>query len=160
MRVTLIAICEKLPAWVVAGVEDYARRLRPPFGLTLVDLPLAPRPKLGVADCLKHEAERLRKAIPKGARMVALHEGGRTLGSEALAGTLTRWQHETRELALLIGGPDGLDRSLLAEAHQCWSLSALTLPHALVKVLVAEQLYRVQALAHGHPYHRGVPEGR
>ena len=160
MRVTLIAICEKLPAWVAAGVEDYARRLRTPYGLTLIDLPLAPRPKLGVADCLRHEAERLRKAVPKGARIIALHEGGRVLDSEALAGTLTRWQHETRELALLIGGPDGLDRGLLAEAHQSWSLSALTLPHALVKVLVAEQLYRAQALASGHPYHRGSPEGR
>jgi 23S rRNA (pseudouridine1915-N3)-methyltransferase len=155
MRLLLIAIGQKLPAWTVAGFDEYARRMPAHLKLELVERPASPWAARGeVARGMREEAEALRAAIPRGARVVALDGRGEPWSTAALATRLGDWQHEGRDLALLAGGADGLDPDLRAQADQRWSLSALTLPHPLVRVLVAEQLYRAHTVLSGHPYHR------
>ncbi len=158
MRIHLISIGRRMPDWVAAGYQEYARRLPPECALHLVELdPLrrgqgqrAAAAELARAD----EGERLIKAIPKGAWVVALDGRGQGWSTEDLAGQLKGWLGAGRDLALLVGGPDGLAESCLARADQRWSLSRLTFPHPLVRVILAEQLYRAWSLLKGHPYHR------
>lgn len=154
MRLLLIGVCERTPGWVREGVDDYVRRLRPPFSWREIDLPLTkgqPEPARARAE----QASRLLAAVPKGALRVVLDERGEALDSRSFARRLAGFQQQASQLAMVVGGPDGLDESVRAGASLVWSLSPLTLPHALVRVLVAEQLYRAQSLLSGHPYHRG-----
>ncbi len=155
MKIHLVAIGEKMPAWVVAGFEEYARRLPRECSLMLRELPLATRGKTG--DPLKwkrEEAEALRAALPKGAYIVALDVLGKTWDTPELSRRLGVWMQEHSDVVLLVGGPDGLDETLLSEAHARWSLSALTFPHPLVRIVLAEQVYRAWSLLNQHPYHR------
>lgn len=155
MRLVLLAVGQKMPAWVTSGFDDYARRLPPHLKLELVERPASAWATRGdIARSVREEAEGLRAAIPKGAWVVALDERGSGWSTTQLAGRLADWQQGGRDIALLIGGPDGLDTSLRDAADQRWSLSPLTLPHPLVRVLVAEQLYRAWSILAGHPYHR------
>jgi 23S rRNA (pseudouridine1915-N3)-methyltransferase len=142
MRVRLIAAGTRLPAWMDAGVEEYGRRFGRGLQFELVEIPLA------------REAERMRAAIAAGDYVVALEVGGRTMATPELARWLAARMASGKNLALLIGGPDGLDAGLSKKADFCWSLSPLTWPHGLVRVMVAEQLYRAHSLLLGHPYHR------
>ena len=142
MRIRLIAAGNRLPAWMDAGVDEYARRFGRGLKFELVEIPLA------------REAERMRAAIADGDYVVALEVGGRAMSTPELARWLSARMAGGRNLALLVGGPDGLDAGLSSRADFRWSLSPLTWPHGLVRVMVAEQLYRAHSLLLGHPYHR------
>ncbi len=152
VRIQLVAVGDKPPRWVREGFNEYAKRLAGgwKFGLTEV----APGGRGGVPP-MEQEGERLLRAVPKGARVVALAVEGESWSTEGLARRLDRWSHEGRQLALVVGGADGLGTAVFARADTAWSLSALTLPHMLVRVVVAEQIYRAWTVLSGHPYHRG-----
>lgn len=153
MRIRILTISERQPDWVTQCCNEYLRRLPRHLAAEVVELALAKRredPLRAKAD----EGERLLAAVPKGALVVALDEHGSAWTSVQLAQQLERWQHSGRDLALLIGGPDGLSPAALASAQQRWSLSPLTLPHGMARMVVAEQLYRAQSIIEGHPYHR------
>lgn len=151
----MLAVGRRMPAWVDAGVADYLKRFPPECKLQLQEIEPAHRSKNVPADRYRaEEAERLLTAVPKGASVVALDERGKSPGSTELARWLESWMQEGRDIALLIGGPDGLDERCLQAASLHWSLSPLTLPHALVRVILAEQLYRAWSILRKHPYHR------
>ena len=155
MKIRLYALGTRMPAWVDEGYRDYARRLRGGWSLELVEVPVAKRnARSPTARLVEEEGERLLAALPASATVVALDERGTAMASAGLARRLAEWQREGAPLALMIGGPDGLSARCLARASLRWSLSPLTLPHALVRVVVAEQLYRAWSILHRHPYHR------
>jgi len=155
MHIHLLAVGEKMPAWVETGFHDYCKRLPRDWRLQLHEIPLAKRGKNATAaQWLAEEGARLRAAIPAGAHTVALAIAGQTWTSEEFATVLQRWRDMAKPIALLIGGPDGLAPDVLAQAAERWSLSPLTLPHPLVRIVIAEQLYRAWSLLHHHPYHR------
>lgn len=155
MRVRLIAIGGKMPRWVTDGYNEYAKRLPQDMQLELVELSLGHRGKNSdVARAKKLEGDQMLAAIPKGDRVIALEVGGKSWSTEQLADQLEDWRMDGRNVSLLVGGPDGLDSRCVALADQKWSLSALTLPHPLVRVLLAEQLYRAWTVIQGHPYHK------
>lgn len=154
MRLRLTAVGTKMPAWLNSGFRDYADRMPRECALQLVEVSLpkrGKRPHLG--KLLEQEAERLLKAAG-GARIVALDERGRQPDTAEFARWLEGWLGGRRDVAFLVGGPDGLAARCMESAERVWSLSRLTLPHALVRVLVAEQCYRAVSLLRGHPYHR------
>jgi len=155
MKLIIAAVGNRMPAWVQAGWDEYARRL--PADCAIVLREIRPEPRntgKTPAQMMAAEAERLEAAIPAGAWTIALDERGRDLSTAALAGDLTDWRRDGRQPIFLIGGPDGLDNGLKQRCQQRWRLSSLTLPHPLVRVLLAEQLYRAWSLMTGHPYHR------
>ena len=160
MRIHLICIGRRMPAWVETGYQEYAKRLPPECTLKLIEVEPMRRGKTGnrpgEAELAREdEAQRLLKAIPKGAAVVALDGRGQGWTTPDLAVQLKDWLGGGRDQALLVGGPDGLAPCCLARADQCWSLSRLTFPHPLVRVILAEQVYRAWTLLNGHPYHRG-----
>jgi 23S rRNA (pseudouridine1915-N3)-methyltransferase len=143
-----------MPAWVAAGFDVYARRM--PRETPLILKEIRPEPAGGVpADRVRDaEAQRLRNSLPAGCRVVALDEHGQSLRTDAFAARIEGWSHAGQDVAFLIGGAEGLDSSLKQSAHLMLSLSAMTLPHQLVRVVLAEQLYRAVSLLRNHPYHR------
>lgn len=156
MHIYLITIGNRMPSWVDEGYREYARRLPAECSLQLVELPLARRSKAADIRRLKREeGKRILDAIPKGARVVALEVEGRPWSTPQLSSRLETWMGAGCDIALLVGGPDGLDASCREQADELWSLSNLTLPHPLVRIVVAEQLYRAWTVLKGHPYHRG-----
>jgi len=155
VKIRLISVGTKMPAWVDEGYGDYAKRLSAEITLELVEIAAGKRGKnADLARITDKEGEAMLAAIPAGDRVVALDVQGRSFSTEALAATLEDWLPAGRNTSLLIGGPEGLAPAALARADERWSLSALTLPHPLVRVLLAEQLYRAWTLLKGHPYHR------
>ncbi len=155
MRIHIITIGQRPPAWVEAGFTDYVRRMPPSCAINLVEIALAKRSKnADVKRLRKQEGARMLAAIPPASLVIALEVGGREWTSEALAVKLSDWMQDGRDVCLLIGGPDGLDPGCLQRADRLWSLSSLTLPHALVRVFLAEQIYRAWSISQGHPYHR------
>jgi 23S rRNA (pseudouridine1915-N3)-methyltransferase len=123
--------------------------------LRLVEIPAGKRGKgADIARITQQEGEKMLAALPKGARVVALDVKGRPWSTEVLSRELDAWRHDGRDVALLVGGPEGLAPECVARAEQRWSLSNLTLPHPLVRIVVAEQLYRAWSILHNHPYHR------
>jgi 23S rRNA (pseudouridine1915-N3)-methyltransferase len=155
LRLVLIAATNRQPAWVDAGYADYAKRLRGRCALELKEVPLARRAaSASVARAIDAEGERLLSAVPQGAHAVALLEGGKPWSTADLAAKLEGWMRLGTPVALLVGGPDGLAAACVARASERWSLSPLTLPHGLVKVIVAEALYRAWSVLERHPYHR------
>ncbi|WP_339897138.1 23S rRNA (pseudouridine(1915)-N(3))-methyltransferase RlmH [uncultured Gilvimarinus sp.] len=156
MRIRLIAVGSKMPGWVQEGYNEYVKRLpRGDLELELTELPLAPRGKNSdIQRAMERESDAIRGAIGKGDRVVALDVKGKRWSTEHLAEQLAGWRMDGRHVSLLVGGPDGLAPAALALAEQRWSLSALTLPHPLVRILVAEQLYRAWTILHNHPYHK------
>lgn len=161
MRIRIVAVGTKMPAWVDAAVDDYLRRLPPEWRVEWREVRAEARGASGDAlGWMQREAVRIRAALPDGARMVALDEHGADDDSTAFAQRVRGWQRDARPVAIVIGGPDGLDRSLLAEAEERLRLSSLTLPHALVRVVLAEQLFRAWSIGSGHPYHRGDARAR
>ena len=155
MRIHLLSVGTRMPSWVTAGYTEYAGRMPPECRLCLREIPQA---ALGrKADPARRKAEegrRLLEAVPKGCRVVALDPGGRSWDSPGLSRRLGDWLAGGRDLALLVGGPEGLAEACLERADERWSLSPLTFPHPLVRVILAEQLYRAWAILRGHPYHR------
>lgn len=154
MKIRLIAVGQRPPAWVADGFSDYARRLPREMPLMLVEVAPATRRNLPAERARQLEAERLLAQVGDKDRVIALDVKGRTLSTETLARKLDDWRMDGNDLAFLIGGADGLDARCLDRADERLSLSALTFPHALVRVIVAEQLYRAWTVLTGHPYHR------
>lgn len=144
-----------MPHWVDQGYEAYAKRLPAECALRLFEVATAKRRK-GVATdrLIEREGAEMRAALPRGARVVALDERGALWTTRQLSGKLAGWLRGGQDVALLIGGPDGLSPGCRDSAQELWSLSPLTLPHALVRIVVAEQIYRAWSLLRGHPYHR------
>lgn len=155
MRIRMIAVGQKMPDWVNEGYQEYAKRITGDCQLSLVELPMQKRAKQSNVEQLKaKEAISIREQLKAGELVVALDVLGKAVSTEELAGLLAEWQMLGKHVSLLIGGPDGLDAELIKKADVRLSLSRLTLPHPLVRVLVAEQLYRAWSINHSHPYHR------
>lgn len=154
MRLLVVAVGQRVPDWAQTAWDDYAKRFPPEMRLDLKAVKTEPRASKTLPTLLAAERERIEAAIPKGARVVALDERGTALTTVALAQKLQGWQLENDVVALVIGGPDGLDPAFRQAAHERVRLSDLTLPHAMVRVLLAEQLYRAWSINAGHPYHR------
>lgn len=155
MRLELIAVGERMPAWVREGYEEYAKRLPRECALILREIEPGVRGKSQeTARAVAQEGERMLAALPKSARVVAVDVKGAEHSTEELAARLEVWLADGRDVALLVGGPDGLAPECLARAEERWSLSRLTLPHPLVRVVLAEQLYRAWSILRNHPYHR------
>jgi len=155
MKIHLLAVGVRMPEWVEKGYAEYAGRLPRECALNLVELSAGKRGyHAAVARLVRAEGERLLAAVPAGSRLIALDERGQEWSTMELAGRLSGWLGEGRDVSLLVGGPDGLDADCRARADTLWSLSRLTLPHPLVRVVVAEQIYRAWSVLHNHPYHR------
>lgn len=153
MLLRIVAVGQRVPDWAQTAWDDYAKRFPPEIRIELKAVKTEPRGSKTLETLYAAERARIEAAIPKGARVVALDERGEGLGTQALARRLTLWQ-EQGDVALLIGGPDGLDPALRAAAHERIRLSDLTLPHAFARVLLIEQLYRAWSVNAKHPYHR------
>ena len=155
MRLLLASVGQRPPAWAEAAYDDFAKRFPPELRLALKAVKAEPRTSgKTAAQMMAAEALRLEAALPKGARRVVLDERGSRLTTVQLAERLRFWLGDGRDVALLVGGPDGLDATLKASADETLRLSDLTLPHAFVRVLLAEALYRAWSVTTGHPYHR------
>jgi 23S rRNA (pseudouridine1915-N3)-methyltransferase len=155
LRLSLLTASNRQPEWVDDGAADYAKRLRGRCSLEIKTVPLARRTATTpVERAIADEGERLIALLPNAAHVVALCEGGKPWSTKELAAKLEGWMRLGAPVALLVGGPDGLSQSCIDRAAERWSLSNLTLPHGLVKVVVAEALYRAWSLLENHPYHR------
>lgn len=155
MRVHLIAVGQRMPAWVEQGYQEYAKRMSAECQLQLVELAAGKRGKgMDVERAMRDEGKRMQQAIPKGALVIALDQRGKAWDTIELSTQMSDWLSMGRDVALLIGGPEGLAEECYQQAERQWSLSRLTLPHPMVRILVAEQLYRAWSILKNHPYHR------
>lgn len=155
MRLRIIAVGTKMPDWVEAGYAEYHKRLPRDFALELVELPLATRSKNSdIARAMEKEGEAMLAAVGKGDSIITLEVKGKPWSTEQLAEQLAGWRMSGNNYSLLIGGPDGLAPACLAQSSARWSLSPLTLPHPLVRILLIEQLYRAWTILQNHPYHK------
>ena len=154
MKLYVVAVGQRVPDWAQTAWDDYAKRFPPEIKLELKAVKTEPRGSKTLETLQAAERERIEAAIPRGAHVVALDERGTAISTVALAAKLRAWQLEGDDVALLIGGPDGLDPGLRRAAHERIRLSDLTLPHAMVRVLLVEQLYRAWSINANHPYHR------
>ncbi len=154
MKLLIVAVGQRVPDWAQTAWDDYAKRFSPELKVELKAVKTEPRGSKSLETVFAAERARIEAAIPRGARVVALDERGTALTTVALADKLKAWQLGADDVALVIGGPDGLDPALRQAAHERIRLSDLTLPHAMVRVLLIEQLYRAWSINAGHPYHR------
>ncbi|MBU2875976.1 23S rRNA (pseudouridine(1915)-N(3))-methyltransferase RlmH [Marinobacter salexigens] len=155
MRLRLICVGQKMPDWVSRGYDDYARRMPPEMPIELVEIAMPHRGKNpDIARLMQRESDAVLAAAGAKDRVVALEVTGRPWSTEKLASQLENWQQDGRDVSFLVGGPDGLAEPCRQRADQQWSLSPLTLPHPLVRILLAEQLYRAWSITRNHPYHR------
>jgi 23S rRNA (pseudouridine1915-N3)-methyltransferase len=154
MKLYVVAVGQRVPDWAQTAWDDYAKRFPPELRVELKAVKTEPRGSKTLETLYAAERERIEAAIPRGCRVVALDERGTTLTTVALAAKLKSWQLEADDVALVIGGPDGLDPAFRQAAHERIRLSDLTLPHAMVRVLLVEQLYRAWSINANHPYHR------
>jgi 23S rRNA (pseudouridine1915-N3)-methyltransferase len=155
VRLIILAVGTRMPGWVTEAFGDFAKRMPRDCPIELVEVKAEPRTSGKTAEqMMAAEAERLRAALPSRARLVILDERGDDIDTRDLAKRLTRWQGEGDDVALVIGGPDGLDAAFKSAAVERLRLSSLTLPHAMVRVLLAEALYRAWSVTRNHPYHR------
>ena len=154
MRLTIVAVGQKVPDWAQTAYDDYAKRFPPELKVELKAVKTEPRGSKTLETLLAAERGRIEGAIPRGCRIVALDERGTAVTTMALADNLKNWQLSGDDVAIVIGGPDGLDPGFKQSAHQRLRLSDLTLPHAMVRVLLIEQLYRAWSITVNHPYHR------
>ncbi len=154
MKLLVVAVGQRLPAWAQSACEEYARRFGPDLRLEIKTVKTEARASRAVATLLAAERQRLLAAIPPGNRIVVLDERGSALTTMALAQRLTAWRLAGEDVAFVLGGPDGLDPDFKQAAHERIRLSDLTLPHALARVLLLEQLYRAWSINANHPYHR------
>ena len=154
MRLTVVAVGQRVPDWAQTAWDDYAKRFPFEIKVELKAVKTEPRASKSLETLLAAERARIEAAIPKGCRVVALDERGTALTTLALAGKLKDWQLSGDDVALVIGGPDGLEPAFRQAAHERIRLSDLTLPHAFARVLLVEQLYRAWSINANHPYHR------
>ncbi|CAM4434496.1 MAG: Ribosomal RNA large subunit methyltransferase H [Legionellaceae bacterium] len=155
MKINLIAVGKQMPNWVEIAYQEYAKRLPPEYCFRLIEINAGKRNKNTDINKLKiQEGELILNAIPKGNKIIALDVLGQAWDTEKLSKQVKNWLGCGQDISLLIGGPDGLSESCLKAAEIKWSLSPLTLPHPLIRIIVAEQLYRAWTILKGHPYHR------
>ena len=154
MKLFIVAVGLRVPDWAQIAWDDYAKRFPPEIKVELKAVKTEPRGSKTIETLYAAERERIEAAIPKGARIVALDERGTAVTTVALASKLKNWQLDSDDVAIVIGGPDGLDPGFKQAAHERMRLSDLTLPHAMVRVLLVEQLYRAWSINANHPYHR------
>ncbi|MAZ38935.1 MAG: 23S rRNA (pseudouridine(1915)-N(3))-methyltransferase RlmH [Legionellales bacterium] len=155
MKINLICIGQQMPTWIQTGYQEYCKRMPKACQLVLHELPMPKRTKNIIAPKLKQqEAKLIQKAIPNKTYMIALDEHGKDWSTRGLAQEMQQWLQLGLDISLIIGGPDGLDNSILETANAKRSLSQLTLPHPFVRIILAEQLYRAWSLLNNHPYHR------
>lgn len=156
MAIKLLAVGRNMPDWVNESFADYVKRLPPEFALELVEIRPENRGKNdNISKIIEREGEKLLAAVPAQHTVIALDERGTAWNTPQLAKHLQSWREEQVKLCLMIGGPDGLSEACRQRANYTWSLSALTLPHPLVRVIIAEQIYRAWSILTNHPYHRG-----
>lgn len=156
MQIYLIAVGKRMPQWVDEAYNEYARRMPRHCSLKLVEINAGKRSKSAdVARINREEGERLLAAIPAGSRVIALERTGQEKTTEKLASGMEKWLAGGQDVVLLVGGPEGLSRACLDRADECWSLSKMTFAHPLVRVVLAEQLYRAWSIIANLPYHRG-----
>lgn len=155
MHIRLIAVGTRMPAWVESGIAEYSKRLPAEIQFETREIALAARGKnVDIVRALQQEGAAMLAALGPRDHVIALDVKGKTFSTEQFATHLSQWQQQGDAISVLVGGPDGLATECLARAQQRWSLSALTLPHPLVRVLFAEQLYRAWSINRNHPYHR------
>lgn len=158
MKIRILTIGQKMPDWVYTGFDDYFKRIQPFVQTQLIELPMAKRGKNdSTSDIQKYcvqEGQAILQALKPQEILIALEVGGRNLSTEKLATTMQDWMLSGHDIALAIGGPDGLSDEVRQKAKWHWSLSDLTLPHPLVRIVLIEQLYRAMSINHNHPYHR------
>ncbi len=154
MKLWLVAVGQRQPAWAETAYDDYAKRFPPEMRLELKAVKAEARGSRTAEQLMAAEATRIESALPKGVRRVVLDERGDRLTTVQLSARMKAWMHDGRDVALLIGGPDGLDATLKQSADETLRISDLTLPHAFVRVLLAEALYRAWTVMVNHPYHR------
>ncbi|VAW56629.1 23S rRNA (pseudouridine(1915)-N(3))-methyltransferase [hydrothermal vent metagenome] len=155
MRILLLAVGQKMPSWVEQGYKEYAQRMPAEAKLELKEISPGKRGKnADIKRIVDEEGKRLKAAIPKSAYIVVLDVQGRSHSTKQLSQRLDNWMHSGQDICLLVGGPEGLSDECRALAHEKWSLSDLTFPHPLVRVILAEQLYRAWSVLRNHPYHR------
>ena len=155
MQFLVAAVGQRMPAWVQEAWSEYSRRFPRPFSLELREIPLKKRARNADIDRLREvEGQALMSAAPPDFRVVAMDERGQQCTTLELAGQMEDWMREERGVCFLVGGPDGLSPQCRQSARQSWSLGRLTLPHPLVRVVLAEQLYRAWSITQNHPYHR------
>lgn len=154
MKLTVVAVGQRVPDWAQVAWDDYAKRFPPDWRLELRAVKTEPRGSKSLETLYAAERQRIEAAIPRGSRVVVLDEHGSALTTLRLAERVKAWQQDSGQAALVIGGPDGLDPAFKQAAHERIRLSDLTLPHAMVRVLLVEQLYRAWSVLAGHPYHR------
>lgn len=158
MKIRLLTIGQKMPTWVETAFDDYFKRIQPFVQTQLIELPMAKRGKNdSPADIIKYcqiEGETILNNLKPNELLIALEVKGRELSTEQLADTMKNWTLNGQDIALAIGGPDGLSDAVRQKADWHWSLSKLTLPHPLVRIMLIEQLYRAMSINHNHPYHR------
>lgn len=155
MKLLILAVGNKMPEWITSGFNEYSKRM--PREATIALIEIKPEPRTtgkSVAQIMEAEAQRIENALPKDVTRVVLDERGTHLSTKQMAQKMSDWLGGGRDVAFIIGGADGLHESVRNSAQQLLALSALTLPHGMVRVLLAEQLYRAYSLLHNHPYHR------
>jgi 23S rRNA (pseudouridine1915-N3)-methyltransferase len=155
MRINFICMGQKMPTWVQQGYQEYAKRLPSQCELHLIEIPLTRRGKnADITRIQQDEGKRMLTHIDRDSLVIALDERGKTWSTQQLSQQMNNWMQNYTQVALLVGGPEGLAPDCLQQAQQKWSLSALTLPHPLVRIVVAEQIYRAWTVINNHPYHR------
>lgn len=154
MKLSIIAVGQRMPDWAQTAYDDYAKRFPPDAKVEIKAVKTEPRGSKTLATLLQAERGRIEAAVARGTRIVVLDERGQGLTTVALAQMLSQWQMQGDDVAFVIGGPDGLDPEFKAQAAQRIRLSDMTLPHAMARVLLIEQLYRAWSVNHNHPYHR------
>ena len=155
MKLFILAVGNKMPEWITHGFNEYTKRMPREATISLIEIKPEPRTTgKTVPQIMESEAQRIESALPKDVTRIVLDERGAHLTTKQMAQKMHDWMGGGRDVAFIIGGADGLHESVRSSAHQLLALSALTLPHAMVRVLLAEQLYRAYSLLHNHPYHR------
>jgi len=154
MKFHILAVGNKMPDWIKKGYAEYSERMPKEVELLLAEIKPEKRTGKKTEQLLQAESERIRTALPPQCHIVALDESGKQITTVRLAGCLTGWMESGRDVAFIIGGADGLHLDIKQMAHEKLALSAMTLPHGLVRVLLAEQLYRAFSITRNHPYHR------
>ena len=155
MQIDLLAVGKKMPAWIETGFKEYTKRLPKNINFKLVEINPSIRGKNNSAENYKlKEEENINSSLAPNSLIIALDERGKTISSQLLAKKLQRWNDESQHISLIIGGADGLSNNIKNKANELWSLSEMTLPHGMVRVMVAEQIYRAWSITQNHPYHR------
>ena len=155
MKIHLIAVGKKMPEWVNSGFSEFSKRMPPELQINLIEITSSVRNKATpIEKNIKEEGERLQSAIPSNSRLIVLDEKGKNFSSIDLSKKMESWLPMGQDISIVIGGADGIDPVIKQQADETWSLSSFTLPHALVRVVIAEQLYRAWSILKGHPYHR------